>query len=444
MKIEMSIREALKTLNLHGSLPHPEEIEPYIQDIVAKGNRFITTFENNCPSEDSLHVHDAWIQSEAGQKTLLRLAEDVIAMIDGYPKNSVPGHDRRHIFKDLAASFHIIEEEKFGQDWRSLLLFPSLMHDSGRLIEEVFRDNEANTEDDGKTHGYFSFKMFQEILDDHADIPDDLKQEMLYAVVTHQSGRTYDRTMAWAVQRADREQLTGGELFNRILTSNVGMGGIPLATQFNAAALPQSFQGLTFLPCVTYYAHRLYENLGAQGEARANRLKAMALSCIQIASIGNGANLTASTPVENWADDPFIHWTETGWKRPGLQDMIVPQVRQHLKNASALLAYTPEKNIEDLMIESLEAPVSNLPDDVKSRLTKLMRDVNPEGQASYARALLMMQNFRETSDREDHLILRTVSEDPQTLPFVKSLSASCQKRMGQVTVPLMIKDLKIA
>lgn len=445
MKTEMSIQEAVKALISHKISPLQTEVDAYINDIITEGDQFITTFEQHCPSEDNLHIHDTWIISEAGQQTLLRLAEKVIAVIDDYPKDSVPSHDRRHIFKDLASSFHILEEENFGGDWRSLTLFPSLLHDSGRLIEEVFKgiDN-AGITNGGKTHAYLSFKLFQEMLDDYPDIPKDLKDEMLYATITHQSGRTHNRTMAWAVQRADREQLTGGELFNRIMCADAGIYGAKLATEFNAVAVSNAiYKDLTFLPGVALYAHRLYENLGAKGEERASRLKAMSIACVQMASVGNGANITTSTSLENWTHDPFIHWTETGWKRAGLEEIIVPQIRQHLNDASGLLTYAPQDNIEDFMISSLEHPVSHLPNDVKTRLKKLMRDVNPEGQASYARALLMMQNFRATSDQDDHLVLRAVNENVHSLPFVKSLSASCQKRMGQVTAPSIIQDLKI-
>lgn len=424
--------------------PTTGQYDQYMSDAVIEGDRFLTDFKQQRPEEDTIHtLHNNWFNSGEGQEILLRLIRKILSDIDAYPADSVPGHDKRHVFKDLAAAFHILDEENFIHDWRALLLIPSLLHDSGRLVEEKFIGINRAGMDGGKLHAYLSYKMLQEMLDGEPSIPNDLKNEMLYAVLMHQSGKGQDRTLSWAVQRADREQLTGGELFTRILAADVGVHGVELQTKFNTASPPVWPPNNTFLDSLTLYEHTLYANLGQYGEDRANRFKAMAIAGIQMASLGNGANISSDTSLDQWKFDPFIQWVETGWKRPKVGEKVVPAARRILRDAAPLMKYVPQEDAASFLIDAIEKPNSSLPQSVKNRLRDSMDNVSGEGRLNSVRSILLMQHYRAVADADDLNLLKKIANRGNILPFVSELAKDCASRMGQVETPPVIHELKI-
>lgn len=445
MKKDISPSHTLKFSHIVAlDAPHTGQYDQYMKDAVIDGDKFVADFRENRHEEDDLHArYNAWFNSPEGQNIILRLVRRILSDIDAYPADCVPGHDKRHVFKDLAASFHILEEENFMHDWRALLLLPSLLHDSGRLVEEKFVGEDVASKGDGKIHAYLSYKMLQEMLDNEPSIPQNLKNEMLYAVLMHQSGGGQDRTMSWAVQRADREQLTGGELFSRILSANVGGCGTGLKTKFDAACTPVWSPESTFLDSLTLYEHRLYANLGKYGEDRATQFKARAIAGIQIASLGNGANIPSDTALDQWQFDPFIRWVETGWKRPEVGEKVVPVARHILKKAAPLLSCFPQEDAVSFLIKAIEEPTSHLSASIKARLQNLMNEVSGEGRLNYVRSMLLMQHCRATADADDLDLLRKIEKREDAPLFIRELAKDCASRMGQVKTPTLIHELKI-
>ncbi len=417
------------------------DYDAHIQILVKDGDAFRERFLKTCPAEENLNISNAWIQSPDGAQTLQNLTQDTMDFLAAYPAGGVPAHDRRHVFKDLASSFHIINEAGFANDWRGLLVFPSLLHDSGRLIEEDITGGSDFTEKAGTHHAYLSYEKFQHMLKKYPQIPQALQDEMLFAVLVHQTGKDHGRTMAAAVQRADREQLLGGEGLVRILQRDVPVFNIPLRTPDYATGAPQTVaeQGAGYLPLMVRYAWRLYPNMGLHGEDRASFGKAEILSFVQCASLGNGASVDNIHDLDSWDKDPFIAWTNAAFTgRSGEQGVtgenIAQQARQIRNHVYDLLKieFPGAEAVSNLVLEQAEMPISKLTDDIKDRLRQKVAELTPQGQNSLGRAMLLMQQFRAANDKDDILILRKINRHNDQPAYLKMLAGLCLENMGRV------------
>ena len=204
---------SIMTLAAAMATASPDTIEAFRQTypdrlatLKAEANAFRESHEALPQEPADNEALNRWAASSAGQDCLAALTDDILAFIDAYPSDGAPGHDKRHIFKDLASSLRIVREEGWQNDWRSMLVFPSLLHDSGRLIEEaVVGEKLAGV--DNNDHACISYEFARDMFDRH-DLPPFVRDEMLYAILVHASGKS-PRMMAQAVMRADREQLVG-------------------------------------------------------------------------------------------------------------------------------------------------------------------------------------------------------------------------------------------
>jgi hypothetical protein len=428
---------------LAGQTYSQSDFSVYAQQITAEATAFRERFQAHAPSEAELDAHNRWYKSPEGQRDLMHLAQSLIADIDLFPKESVPGHDRRHIFKDLSDGLQLVDEEGFADNWRALALVPSLVHDCGQLVQDTFWGKASRTQPGGRhLHAYLSYAILRERLENYAAIPQALQDEMLHAALVHSKGEGQHRTMAWAVQRADREQLTGGEMLVRNLAVFVGAYGVPLATSIPASGPPQESwsdinKPFAYIPLCALYLHTLYENKGLFGEARANEMKAQALAALKVAASGNGGSYLHNDPIEEWSADPFVRWMDNGWRRPEVGLVVVPAANAWLSSNQPYLGFFPQdtRPVAAHVLDYIQAPNSHLEPALSQTIASFCDELTPAGQLSLYRGMSVAQHFRALVDERDHACLDAWQRRTATPPFIQFFAKACSERMGRVQCP---------
>ena len=178
---------------------------------------------------------DVWCESEQGRHLLAMLTRDIIRHIKSVSDFALPAHDLHQIFaKDAVEALRFAAMEK-PQGYKAAFPIAAMAHDIGRLLEGRLYSS-TRPYRDWIPHAQLSFILLDKILqqDVYADMPAELKNHFLYAVLEH-SGPNTQTYIARATQVCDRwSGLHGAEGFFRAATF------IPFIMHGSAGYLPRA------------------------------------------------------------------------------------------------------------------------------------------------------------------------------------------------------------
>jgi hypothetical protein len=228
-----------------------------------------------------------WLATPEGAAKISALSDRVISFVTETVGRGHPGHDKRHVLlKDPISALRIALEEDLSPA-QQLFILPSLLHDAGRLFEpQLFDKPQSGTL--GVDHTILGFAITNELLGDSLTTDNsnpelalalkNLHDEILNAVLDHQSGNSRTSLMAQYVQRADREQLVGYEALHRFISFDVGFYGLDIHAVCNSELRqklppPGTPEDSHLLVHAEFYARNLFENIGARASEHANQGK---------------------------------------------------------------------------------------------------------------------------------------------------------------------------
>ncbi|MCB1537497.1 MAG: hypothetical protein H6865_05975 [Rhodospirillales bacterium] len=421
----------------------PRTLVSQLARIEQEAGRFEMEYMRCRPQdEQALHAHDEWVYSAQGQAVLNRLGQRILQVIAQYPAGSGTAFDLRHISKGVASAFHIIRTEGYTHDWRSLMLFPCLAHDLGRLAEAQLTGDMNMVRMVGQQHALISFEAFADILrePDFLEIPRALTDEMLYAVLKHRSHEGQNRTMAVMVQRSDREQGAGAENIVRVALYDVGVHGAAMALpDFKKVEFPDTRQeGIDagYLTAVNAFAAYLYDNAGSDAAQIANTLRAQSLVFVQMASVGHGSStLNAGSTDAGWDKDPFIRWSERVYNLRDQMDVLA-QARALRGVARAKLVqtafYTPE-TCRNTVMTVLGSPNRKLDADARSHISARLDELPLPALRALAAGLILTQEWRYADDLRQLSVLKAAIDDEAAPGWQRKLACQASCSMGVAT-----------
>lgn len=221
-----------------------------------------------------------WLATPEGIQKISTLSDRVISFVTEAVGRGHPGHDMRHVlYKDPISGLRIAMEEELSPA-QELFIIPSLLHDVGRLFEPLLFDKpQSGTL--GVDHTILGFAITQSLLGDclttESSNPElavalkNLHDEILNAVLDHQSGNSKRSAMAQFVQRADREQLVGYEALHRFLSFDVGFYGLQIKGAPDQALntklpLPGTAEDNHLFVHAEFYMRNLFANQGKRAD----------------------------------------------------------------------------------------------------------------------------------------------------------------------------------
>ncbi len=258
------------------------ELDLLSEVIRGEANSFRTSMEkaleNRKQEEWSLEQNklDEWIESDEGKETTSHLASACINLITDDSYNGPPAHDKSHYLKDLYSGLIAIQEDHYRPWEKTAAIIGSLMHDFGKTLE-VPLGGKHSTGVDAKLHADVGYFLVERLIKSYGNMPQALADQILYAIVTHQEGKSQER-VAQLVQRADREQLVGIEAVRRMFIVDAGLEhrtiNTPIETIRNSElALPAKPEDTSLFHHIEFYMRNLYPQIGSAGSARAEDLK---------------------------------------------------------------------------------------------------------------------------------------------------------------------------
>lgn len=231
---------------INGTDPKRPDADPvaFLQEAKQRAETFSKYYEvpTHKMNDQKRAVFNKWVEqdeAEGGSNHLGKLTDAYAAMWGAIKKDGLPGHDKRHLQEDLKAGlqfrFDVVNSN--GTDsYQKLGLIGSWVHDIGRLVEERVQGTPTGGEM-GKAHGMMSFAIAKDILDHFTDIPQELRDQIAYSVLNHQTwpptkedkaakpvkySLIFDEPMPQSVMGSDRLQLVGPEGIMRMWGFDVG------------------------------------------------------------------------------------------------------------------------------------------------------------------------------------------------------------------------------
>lgn len=240
---------------------------------------------------------DGWLDGAEHQNLLVSLVEDVQSLISASfrvlekeqnrtGRQHLPiSHDEWQMAKDVAEAMRFYRMEQ-PQGYKSLFVIPTAFHDLGRIVEG-WLNHEKNPHDNWMPHAWLSFMMLGDVLEQerYSEIPEDLKNNFLYAVLAHSLPRNAETYMGRAVQACDRMQLLGGEGLYRTLAYNLCYDPDShfgyVAGKGYDEKLPPLFDIPDVLPAFEYITRCMMDNIGDRHEAwrEKQKIESLALLC---------------------------------------------------------------------------------------------------------------------------------------------------------------------
>jgi len=256
----------------------PAECESFLEQTRADAAFFQQTFETRTlilPSQE--HELNHWFFSPIGKETSIVLLEASLMLLAETAQCAAPGHDIRHFFKTFFSGLRFTIEDQIV-DYRQYFLIGALLHDIGRLIEEKILGKQIGGSA-GVDHAKLSFSLAKKLLDHFPQIPQVLKEHLLYAILMHQQG-TGKPFMAQTVARCDREQLVGPEAIQRMFAFDVGLQGVHIQTTANeerrsTLPSPGTPEDTEVMHHIEFYMRNLYPAIGTQAQANEDKLKSI-------------------------------------------------------------------------------------------------------------------------------------------------------------------------
>ncbi|MGE3769973.1 MAG: hypothetical protein AB7G06_03375 [Bdellovibrionales bacterium] len=230
-----------------------------------------------------------WYDSEKGQTSLKRFAEELVAFLDSHGATGTPGHDRRHVaYMDSAVSF-MLKDKTGVADWRTASILGGLLHDTGRIVEEVLTGTSlcglAGTD-----HAYLSAEFADQLMqklerEEGCEFSPFFRESLLYSVVSHTGGEAKKSAMAQYVQAGDRLGGLTVEHYRRAIQANVGEMGLgfrmPLEPEkIWSLAFPGGPRDNNLFGHVFFYASNLFDNLGDEDHSIGLPLRARSLATL--------------------------------------------------------------------------------------------------------------------------------------------------------------------
>ena len=229
-----------------------------------------------------------WMETRQGQEALSAWMADIVNFLDeAMPGNGAVGHDKRHLTNDFIDGLRITETHK-GNPFIELASIPSLLHDTGRLIEARF-NKVLPYKVTSPDHPFFSFAIAHQFFDHPyaKEIPTVVRDHVLYAILKHS---IYPATteMGKIVQSADRAQLVGPEGVARLFSVQSGVWNVPLVEldPQRRAAKPRDVveDGFDLLHSVEFYVRHLYPLYGDKAQAHGDALRAESVAFLYLAT----------------------------------------------------------------------------------------------------------------------------------------------------------------
>jgi hypothetical protein len=272
------------------------ELRAFHQEALDQAQRFTSFYKDqtgNEPRSDLLmtldheRLIDAWLESSEGREKSEAIADRALRFVSTNIGLGHPGHDRRHVLvKDPIAGLRLALEEELNP-CRGLFIIPSLLHDVGRLYEPaLFGAPQSGVR--GGDHAALGFVITDHVLGDELRTESGdselsyalalLRNEILNAVLDHQSGHSRTSFIAQAVQRSDREQLVGYEMLHRSFAFDVGfhgvqVRGVKIPERVHTLALPGAADDRHLFHHIEFYMRNLVPNVGRCAELHAERGK---------------------------------------------------------------------------------------------------------------------------------------------------------------------------
>ncbi len=211
----------------------------------AKGEAFRKQYEETALAKSELeristmNRMGAWIieDEKSSNPMLSQVADACIKLWDKVKSPGHPGHDKRHAMEDLKAGLALRRDLVDSGSgvlgaYQKISLISSMMHDFGRLAEVQATGRVAGA-DEGREHPKASYYILDSILQHFPQIPQEIRDNLLYAVIVHQdwlsdkNAPNYNLIMNGILERstasADRQQLLGPEGITRFFQFDVGM-----------------------------------------------------------------------------------------------------------------------------------------------------------------------------------------------------------------------------
>lgn len=179
-----------------------------------------------------------WIKADESSATpqSTELTSALIQLWNKVASPGHPGHDKRHLMQDLKAGLtmtkDLIEKGSTEMTWyQKFMLLGSMMHDFGRLAEVRATGGIVGGES-GTEHPKASFLITEEILKHFPGIDQELKDQLLYSILMHQTRlKPNDPAQSfivgqpgpYIVQIGDRLQMFGPEAHARHLQWDAGL-----------------------------------------------------------------------------------------------------------------------------------------------------------------------------------------------------------------------------
>lgn len=214
-------------------------IGSFLPEIVERGRKFRTTYEaqidpHMLTSEGQAEL-DLRFADSPTQRALRAFTSDSLGLIiPAVNLSGAPAHDSRHIIERVPVhALTIIKALDVHPHLLESALPSVMMHDIGRLFETGVYDT-GLIEAVGRNHAAISYDIAARMLANY-DIPQELKDHLLYAIVAHQDTPTpqnkhlLDLPHVMVTQGADRGDLLGVEVKSRIIANEGGFRRFPFA-----------------------------------------------------------------------------------------------------------------------------------------------------------------------------------------------------------------------
>jgi len=228
-----------------------------------------------------------WLQGLEGSAKIQRITDRVLSFVSSAIGHGHPGHDKRHVlYKDPISGLRLALEEDLSP-CRELFIIPSLLHDVGRLYEPaLFAKPQSGAL--GVDHAALGFLVTRHLLGDdlatEGGSPElqlalgNIRNEILNAVLDHQSGFSRTSFIAQAVQRADREQLVGYEMLHRSIAFDVGFHGLQIRgaripEREHTLPLPGHADDTHLFHHIEFYLRNAFPNVGGKASEHSDQGK---------------------------------------------------------------------------------------------------------------------------------------------------------------------------
>lgn len=343
---------------------------------------------------------DDWVHSANGQAQTSEFVDGVLYCIDQLAPHGLPGHDARHmIIKTPLTALRFLHEERMG-GYRSYALLAAVLHDIGRIFEPaLFGKPQGGVM--GHHHPIFSFIIAQELFALLPPIPQQLKEHVLFALVSHQQGN-FTPVIAQIVQRSDREQLIGSEGIARFFAFDVGLHHQHISVERrtlreHTLPLPGTPEDTEVFHHAEFYLRNLYECIGAKTQPRIESLKSISATFLWLASSEEIRAQIFAPEFFREQNKPY----EEHHHKP-------PLSKQVWHNIERTYYASPKINLKEQVYALVSAPASTVTQPEIDSIDEQLVRMNAREKKALSLALHYVLEKRAEYDTADQQLVRSV------------------------------------